>query len=458
MWKCPQCETVNKEDKCVICGESNPYFPKVNLNSNGPARNSKLRSTMRSQNAADGRLDYPNLQGNGNLSNGNNRVYIQQHTAPTIDVMAQSESAYERVMIEDPVVPTEPALGHEKPEKEIVCSSSENPNSVTVNTFEEPSVDAERPNDKKTEKKKFPKWIVITIAVVAVCVGGFFGFLEIQRSRAGAAYDEGDYNKAKEIYSGISFYRDSSDEIKKCEYAEATRLLKNGKSEDAKTIFERLDGYSDSDFKLLECEYANAMNDIENDRILEACEKLLRLEQENFEDSREQIKGVISKLYDKGVDEYQAENIEEAKRCFETYVESSKRVGLSVNLEYKSYLTLIEAKQTKLKNISSLYEIIDFEDTKEVLLSDKYIISFLLGEWRDRDDNILRFQKNGEKTKHYSTLPIEGKGNYSISNGIQSHGSKEDGWIKGYKYSIVDKNTIEVYCYMNDETYKMHRQ
>lgn len=47
MWKCPQCETVNKGEKCIICGESNPYFPKVDLK--GDRRDdskSRFRTTM----------------------------------------------------------------------------------------------------------------------------------------------------------------------------------------------------------------------------------------------------------------------------------------------------------------------------------------------------------------------------------------------------------------------------
>ncbi|MBQ7097919.1 MAG: hypothetical protein IJN96_07555 [Clostridia bacterium] len=122
------------------------------------------------------------------------------------------------------------------------------------------------------------------------------------------------------------------------------------------------------------------------------------------------------------------------------------------------YLLLADARLSKVENIEVLYDLIDFEDTKEILLSDEYIIKFLTGKWADSLGKRIEFIKEGDGVKLICTLPFENGGRYRLTDGTQYHGNDETGWEKSFSYEIVTENKIKVYCYKDGKTYIMYRQ
>lgn len=517
MWKCPQCETVNKEDKCVICGESNPYFPRVDLNTSQVG--SKLRSTMRGKEtmprgsvitggnrgaAFSGGMTGNTTQAVNNASGfQNGQAYNASHgqAQRTYNVSADnSEQAYGTPdTIGYQVYDTSHVVQNRQPYNISSASQSQFPNNTstvprTQQTYNS-TVAASQPShdvpvtpgwesEKATsmpsnvsakewsgsdikdddatavlkKRKKSKKWAVISVvAVIVVLAGGFFGFMEYQYGKGLDAFKHKKFDEAKSTFSGISFYRDSKQMIDECGYEEACKMLEDGKGAEAKELFKQLGAYKDSDLKLRECDYVLAMEHFESENLIEAYNYLEPLVETQYEDSEEQMKDLVSALYESGVEKYKNEEYEASKECFEKYEDGSKLVGLTVDFNYKSYQKLNEACLTTLKDVTELYDLMYFENTKEILLSDKYIRSFLMGKWLAEDNNSIEFVEENGGVKNVCTLPFEPGEKYKLSNGVQYHGN-DNNWIRGLKYRIIHENQIEVYCYKNEKTYVMYRQ
>ena len=353
MWKCPQCETVNKGEKCIICGESNPYFPKVDLKGgrrdNGRPR---LRTGMdEKENIQMGKnyLDVvPNMfrPERQKISEGKAARNFEE-SLHTYEDFAEKEIA-------------------ESPAKKSLLSRT-----APIAVLEDkPFEDAEPECDEQKHRGRSKKWLLCFAAILIVGCGSCLGFFEVQRARANSAMKSGYYDSAIEIFESISFYRGSEYGIKECKYQRTLDLFENGEYEQARAGFEDVTDYKDSG----------------------------------------------------------------------------------------KYLLLTDARLNKIEDVGILYEVIDFADTKEILLSDSYIGKFLLGKWTDSTGRRMEFIKGDDGIKPICTLPFVNGARYRLSDGIQYHGSDETGWEKSFKYEIITKDKIQVFCYKDGKTYTMDRR
>jgi len=470
MWKCPQCETVNKEERCFICGEAKPSKPKVS-GDGVLVGTSKLRSTMRNQSNNNGNY-VPVSSGNGQHS--------QQRGEP-----ARAESAGN--MIVKPV-----QNGYVKKQGDIADATQNtvrmelpkrdhrvNPDATVIYERKGKAVSRTESVDKRSygevhyvtpvrpAKKKMGagiKWLIAVSAVLLVCVAGALGFLEVQRFRANSALSAGDYDQAKAIYESIGFYSDSSTMAKECVYQKADSLLKEGNPTEAKKFFSEVEGLDDSvPKKLIECDYQIAMQHIEAKEYVQAFDALKCPLENEYLESETHMLDVVKNLYGTGVTQYRNDAFEDAEMSFVKYEEGTKLVGIAAEVDYGKYLKLIEAHLRGVKDISTLYSLLDFEDTKEILISDAYIGKFLMGRWNDSAGNKIEFVQKTDggsnKVKFICNLPFEKYTNYEIRDGIQYHGTVDtDKWEKSLRYEVSGKNTIMVYCYANGKTYTMYRQ
>lgn len=120
------------------------------------------------------------------------------------------------------------------------------------------------------------------------------------------------------------------------------------------------------------------------------------------------------------------------------------------------YLTLISA-QRKQASLKDLWAIRDFEDAGDLLLTEHYLTEFLTGNWKTKDRSYY-FEINSDGQSGYN-LPWQYSGSYYyIDNGTYSVGNTKSAAKKEFKFTIVDWNTIEVYCYKNKSTYTLYRQ
>ena len=162
-----------------------------------------------------------------------------------------------------------------------------------------------------------------------------------------------------------------------------------------------------------------------------------------------------STFYSKAVSEYNKGHYENAEEIFSR---------LSNYKSSDDYMLLIEARNTPdyMRAFSgpSYDELLlkfNFADTKEVIL-ESYPLEFLKGKWRTLDRQYsmeLTYSESQDVYHFYTTLPypylsdatftIE-DGIYKLSNGKESK--------NGYKFTVLTKDSINVYCY-EDRTTRM---
>ncbi len=255
------------------------------------------------------------------------------------------------------------------------------------------------------------------------------------------------YIGALEAFEGVGNYKDTQKMMKECKYQQALSLLKNGDNEGAKKIFDTLSDYKDVASMSKECDYKTALGKMHSGDLLAAYDIFEALG--NYSDSEKQLETIGTLAYNKGVELYHNESYNEAKKYFD---KSSDKERTS------DYLKLIKAHNGEISDASDLYSLIDFEDTKEILLSDKYICEFMLGNWEDSSGNYVYFFRE-EKDSIVTRANLPGSGKYyRVNDGIHYLGDDESGWKKQWSYTIITKNKIEVYCYNDGKTYILYRQ
>ncbi|MDR1359194.1 MAG: hypothetical protein LBJ48_07600 [Coriobacteriales bacterium] len=120
-------------------------------------------------------------------------------------------------------------------------------------------------------KKRSKKPLIITLVVLAaiiLCVVGFFVFQEVSRdnayNEAVAAFEAGDYVRARSGFTDLGEYRDAADRAQTSNtyalYEEAKALYDEGSFEDARSAFSGLlsSGISDVSEWINKCDYALA--------------------------------------------------------------------------------------------------------------------------------------------------------------------------------------------------------
>ncbi len=300
------------------------------------------------------------------------------------------------------------------------------------------------------EKNSLKRQIAIDILIaIAVMIGIVFFCISNIYATAYNQLNNGDYASARAGFENITFYKDANDLLVECDYQEAISLLENGEAQSAKQIFTNISYYKDSSDMKKQCDYTTASWEMYNGDLLSAFDIFTELD--DYGDSETQLEATKQLIYDKGVELYKADNYSEAKE----YFDKSQNKGRETD-----YRTLINAHVNHLDDISALYNLIGFEDTTEILSSDKYIDKFLLDRWQDYSGNFIEYYKsnNEDVTSAKWNLPWTGGKYYKLENGIHLHGDDENGWTKQWSCKIISGSSVNVYCYKDGRTYTLNRQ
>jgi len=252
------------------------------------------------------------------------------------------------------------------------------------------------------------RWIIPLIVLVVIFIV-FASYVVVNYFLATAAMHDQRFIKAKHYYDNLLISdRLFSDQY---EYVEAGVLMEEGK-------------YIQS---------LNAFNKIENIPI-----------------PADVLDHVKSEIYHEGQEAYSDHRWDDAKSLFNT---------INGFEHSNDYLLLIYCKNDVLedqddaqKKYDRLIEIIDFEDTKDVIMKNESTASlFLTGYWKNGDDGFDMLDDNGS-TITYNLPHKDINDYYSISDGILSFGTTEM-----FKFSIVDIDTVSVYCYSDGSTIELYR-
>lgn len=169
------------------------------------------------------------------------------------------------------------------------------------------------------------------------------------------------------------------------------------------------------------------------------------------------LEALIAKIYSVGKTAYKNDDFPVAKENF---------TAISEYKQSEDYLLLIGCKYGTLAQYmvngcyADLIRLIGFEDADRIIIENQSTaIRFLKGTWEAGQKYNPLYFKIDAQNQAWSNLPHnEADGYYYLSDGIYSVGETESKAIKCFRFSIIDEDTISVYCYKDGSTHKLYRQ
>lgn len=175
------------------------------------------------------------------------------------------------------------------------------------------------------------------------------------------------------------------------------------------------------------------------------------------------ISELEAKIYSLGQTAYRAENYTQADKYFNAipnYNKSSDYL-LLIDCCGDTYSSWSKAKA----NYSKLVKLLNnnFENVDEIILqNDSLLEMFLDGRWEDGDRSdpyYLEFYEDDNGSHSRYNLPHkDADGYFWISDGMYKVGETESSAVKYYRFTIIDEDTISVYCFKDGSTHKLYRQ
>jgi len=165
------------------------------------------------------------------------------------------------------------------------------------------------------------------------------------------------------------------------------------------------------------------------------------------------INELKEEIYNIGIENYRNDDIYAAKANF-SVIEGYKRSD--------DYMLLIQSKISVLaaeSNYDKLVELIGFENAIEVLLNSKECTKkFLCGRWETNTKNPFYYFEIDYKGNANYNLPHESLEGYHFlnSNKYVVFGESNPPTVVIFEFTIVDNDTISVYCYKDGSTYTLH--
>ena len=208
-------------------------------------------------------------------------------------------------------------------------------------------------------------------------------------------------------------------------------------------------------------EYLNAGVLWEEGKYIEAYQAFKKIKNTSVPSSV--ITELETKIYSLGQSAYKAENYTQANKYFNAipnYKKSSDYL-LLIDCSGDTFSAWSNAKS----NYSKLMKLLNnnFENVDEIILqNDSLLEMFLDGRWEDGSSNnpyYLEFYEDNEGSHSRYNLPHkDADGYFWISDGMYKVGETLSSAVKYYRFTIIDEDTISVYCFKDGSTYKLYRQ
>lgn len=228
-----------------------------------------------------------------------------------------------------------------------------------------------------TEQKVSTKKIIMSIAVSIIIVMALgIGFLFFYNGyvkpltiyKQGISYLEtGYYEKAKEIFAGISGFKDSRDLICECDYRKAVDLMDAKQYDEAKKLFTSIEDYQNSKDMAYECDYQKAVDLLDECKYDEA--KAIWLQISDYNDSAEMVKECI---YQKIMSQFAQKELWKTANV-DFYFDTLASLGtykdcdkLILSDKYNGAIHLMSEGKYE-DAISWFSDIIDYEDSKTMI-------------------------------------------------------------------------------------------
>lgn len=273
--------------------------------------------------------------------------------------------------------------------------------------------------------------------------------------------EEGRYDEAEELFSSLDGYRDSDTLLLQCEYEKGEKALSEERFDDALKIFRELGDYSDAPEKCLEARYGMALRQGSGGDYFPAIEAMEKLAGEGYAKAAEGLETIRGQAYAEAEKLYGRGQTEEALAIFrelKDYGRSEAYIALcavkeNLDVEYKGDSSVFQKAKT---DMEPLLDDLDLADAAEAVVGNTVnAMTFLNGFWRDADR--VRFFNCTSSGCLYNLPFVDGTGILSFENGsymIENNGEKH----ALFRFKVLDRDTVEVMCFANGETYTLKRE
>ncbi len=331
---------------------------------------------------------------------------------------------------------------------------------------------AERKEKKKKRRKKAITAIIISLVVIALlgCGTVFFGIPYYKYTQACAALESKEYDVAYNAFIALGDFRDSEEKACEARYQKAKNLLTSDKYQDAYKLFNELGSYQDSSSKKASCvtEWADYILSKSNSSEATKFKNTVTLQSDQYYTIYSKV---WSQINNHTSFEYWDDGWEGTKNATVVYT-----MLQTLPSSYEDVDTLI--KLFKVLSNGDIHPVADYirnnmnfleavwsiDFIQDFCESDDMISYFLEGYWSTYDgDYYFNFYENDEggSTCSYN-LPHpdqpSGTKYYNIKDLIwvwEDANNKE--LAKVFRITINSFDSISVYCYKNNRTYKLYR-
>lgn len=241
---------------------------------------------------------------------------------------------------------------------------------------------------------------------------------------------------------------------KEIAYQSAKKEMVTGNKISALNAFIAIDSYKDSIYyidKIKSETYNEAINFYHKGEYSQASSKFLKIY--DYKKSKDYLYLICTKLL---VDD------------------NSESFGEVLKLSSATRDKKVEIGGTSYDISKKMIAMLEFEDTKDVILNSYLLEYFLEGSW-ESDDGAYYYtvtNRNGVYEIDFSAgveeavfpdwytsynIPWYEGEHYKYEKGIHYVGSDTSGWKEQYKFLIKSANKINVYCFKNGRTYQLYR-
>lgn len=363
-------------------------------------------------------------------------------------------------------------------------------------------------NQEKPKKRRKKSMAAILISLILVAALGcgtvFFGIPYLNYRSACKALENGKYDTAYEAFVDLGDFMDSEELANKALYEKAKKAVKNGNYASAVQTFQSLGGYRDSEDQLLEAKYLLADQHMNDEKYKEAYGLFAELG--SYKQSEDKLLETIL-LWEAGV--LDSSNVLDADEFYQAvtldadhYEMFYSTILLSLySHEDSSYWyhwggtgatrnmdTLLSMLPSTYQDVSILQELFGLltEDTvvyddlfryhetlvracwdlpfvQDLAAQDEAIYYFLESYWTTSNGYYyLNFYENSEGgTTSDHNLPWVaqpyGTKYFEIIDMVYCWSDDNGPLAEVYRFEIVDYDTIDVYCYQDNQTYTLYR-
>lgn len=212
-------------------------------------------------------------------------------------------------------------------------------------------------------------------------------------------------------------------------YSNAMSEYNNGNYETAIMLFESLPAdYKDVSYMIDDAKYQNAMQYFESEDFMTA-ESLFE-SIAHYSDSSNMITEC----------RYQKASAELNNGQYINAMELFNALG-----DYSDSKALFETAENNILNINRRNGYFADDDS-------------MIGHWQDASGNFVTYtrQNNGSVNANYSLSNHYGN-HYKITAGIHYHSTNSGGWEKQWIYFKTDTNTVQIYNYIDGQTYTLSK-